>query len=296
MGNLSPPPGSPDPPTPPSPPAGPPHTGTARPADTPDPSEATRKQMFEFAGDATKQLITVATGVVAATAIFSKDLDTTTRYMALASWIVLTISVVLGLLALLTMTGNLHLASVNKVAPTLSEEIHFWSRWQVGSFLIGILLVILFGFFAAGAKSPSADKQMTVNCVVPNPPAPVVVQVPTPSSPPTSEGPYEIYFDSDKAFPRLGSETTLAQIQKLLVDRPALGVEVQGHTDNTGTRAHNEALSEQRAAMVTAWLVSRGILASRITSKGYGETRPAAPNNTPEGRALNRRAVVVRLN
>ncbi len=162
-----------------APPPGAPPPGT--PPDTPPPD--TRKQAFDFAADATKQLITVATGVVTATAVFSKDLDRTARYWALASWIVLTISVLFGLFALLNMTGNLHNAIAKSVAPTLSEGIQFFSKLQLGSFLLGIILVMFFGFFAAGVKSPPENKPMTINCVVPNPPAPVIVQVPRPSSP-----------------------------------------------------------------------------------------------------------------
>jgi hypothetical protein len=146
----------------------------------------TRKQAFDFAADATKQLIAVATGVVTATAVFSKDLNTVALYLALASWIVLTISVLFGLFALLNMTGNLHNAVVKSVAPTLSQGIQFFSKLQFGSFLIGIILVIFFGFFAVGVKSSPDNKLITINCVVPNPPAPVIIQVPIASNPSTS--------------------------------------------------------------------------------------------------------------
>lgn len=158
----------------PSPPPMPP------PPATPPPD--LRKQAFDFAADSTKQMITVATGVVAATAVFSKDLDATARYWALASWIVLTISVLFGLSALLNMTGNLHNAITNSVPPTLSPGIQFFSRWQLWIFLAGMVLVIGFGFVAAGVKPPPEIKPMTVNCVVPNPPAPVIVQVPVPAT------------------------------------------------------------------------------------------------------------------
>lgn len=140
-----------------------------------------RKQAFDFAADATKQLITVATGVIAATVIFSKDLDTTSRYLALASWVVLTFSVVCGIGALLFMTGNLHNSVSKNVSPTLSDDVHLCSKLQLGSFLAGIVMVMIFGFFAAAVKPPPDNKPMTINCVVPNPPAPVIIQVPTPS-------------------------------------------------------------------------------------------------------------------
>jgi outer membrane protein OmpA-like peptidoglycan-associated protein len=105
---------------------------------------------------------------------------------------------------------------------------------------------------------------------------------------------YGIYFDTDKATLRPDSEATLIQIQKLLTSHPAMKLEIQGHTDNTGTRAHNQALSEERAAAVKAWLVVHGIDAARLTTRGYADTKPVADNNTPQGRALNRRVELAR--
>jgi outer membrane protein OmpA-like peptidoglycan-associated protein len=105
---------------------------------------------------------------------------------------------------------------------------------------------------------------------------------------------YGIYFDSDQATLRPDSEATLVQIQKLLTSQAALQLEIQGHTDNTGTRPHNDMLSEQRAAAVKAWLVSHGIAAARLTAKGYADTKPVANNATPQGRALNRRVELAR--
>jgi outer membrane protein OmpA-like peptidoglycan-associated protein len=100
---------------------------------------------------------------------------------------------------------------------------------------------------------------------------------------------YGIYFDVDKATLKPASETALRHVLDLLMQNPALGLEVQGHTDDTGTADHNLSLSEQRAASVMTWLVAHGISGARLTPKGYGATRPAADNKTPEGRAKNRR-------
>ena len=61
---------------------------------------------------------------------------------------------------------------------------------------------------------------------------------------------YGLYFDSDKAILRPDSEATLVQIQKLLTTQPAIKLEIQGHTDNTGSRPHNDTLSEERSAAV----------------------------------------------
>lgn len=105
---------------------------------------------------------------------------------------------------------------------------------------------------------------------------------------------YGIYFDTDKSTLRPDSEATLVQIQKLLTTQPAMKLEIQGHTDNTGTRPHNDTLSADRAAAVKAWLVAHGIAGGRLTTKGYADTKPVAPNTTPQGRALNRRVELAR--
>jgi OOP family OmpA-OmpF porin len=71
--------------------------------------------------------------------------------------------------------------------------------------------------------------------------------------------------------------------------------EVAGHTDNVGDKAMNQRLSEARANAVVAYLRSKGVDASRLVSRGYGETKPIADNGTAEGRAQNRRITFTRL-
>ena len=105
---------------------------------------------------------------------------------------------------------------------------------------------------------------------------------------------YGIYFDSDKAILRPDSEATLAQIQQLLTRQASMKLEIQGHTDNTGARSHNDTLSQQRAEAVKTWLVGKGIAGGRLTAKGYSDTKPVAKNDTPQGRALNRRVELAR--
>lgn len=84
-------------------------------------------------------------------------------------------------------------------------------------------------------------------------------------------------------------------IVKVMRNNPGLKFEIDGHTDNSGQSTHNLTLSQQRAASVKKQLVSMGIDASRLTTKGFGDTKPIADNNTPEGRANNRRVEFVRL-
>lgn len=81
----------------------------------------------------------------------------------------------------------------------------------------------------------------------------------------------------------------LEKLIGLLNQNPTMKIEVSGHTDNTGTHEHNQQLSENRAKAVVDYLVSKGVAASRLTYKGYADTKPVADNSTPEGRALNRR-------
>ncbi|MCB0788155.1 MAG: OmpA family protein, partial [Flavobacteriales bacterium] len=88
------------------------------------------------------------------------------------------------------------------------------------------------------------------------------------------------------------SHVELDRLVQLLERNASLRIEVGGHTDNVGGEAENQQLSERRAQAVRGYLVSKGIAADRIEAKGYGEGRPAATNDTEEGRALNRRTEV----
>lgn len=87
------------------------------------------------------------------------------------------------------------------------------------------------------------------------------------------------------------SRQVLNDVADLLQEAPDVQVEVQGHTDNTGSNAMNTTLSQARADAVRAYLIGRGISAARLTAVGYGPTRPVATNTTLEGRIQNRRVV-----
>jgi len=91
------------------------------------------------------------------------------------------------------------------------------------------------------------------------------------------------------------SNTELEKLAKLLKANPALRIELGGHTDDVGSDAANLKLSDQRAQAVRDHLIGQGIAADRLTAKGYGETRHIAPNDTEEGRALNRRTEITVL-
>ena len=98
-----------------------------------------------------------------------------------------------------------------------------------------------------------------------------------------------INFDVNKATLRPESQGTLAQIVKLMKENTGLKLEIGGHTDNTGDAAKNTTLSQARAEAVLQALVAQGVDAARLTAKGYGASKPIGPNDTPEGKANNRR-------
>ena len=103
----------------------------------------------------------------------------------------------------------------------------------------------------------------------------------------------DILFDVDKASLKADLKTSLARVAGILTVYQELNVSVEGHTDNTGSEEHNLKLSEQRAKNVLDFLVDQGIDAGRLTSKGFGMSKPVADNATKEGRQKNRRVDLV---
>lgn len=85
------------------------------------------------------------------------------------------------------------------------------------------------------------------------------------------------------------SKTSIDEVYAVFKSQPNLKLEIGGHTDSKGSDAYNLKLSQRRADTVKAYLVSKGANAANITAKGYGESRPISSNDSPEGRADNRR-------
>ena len=105
-----------------------------------------------------------------------------------------------------------------------------------------------------------------------------------------------INFDTDKATLRPDAQPVIDEIGKLLDGDGTLKLSIEGHTDNTGTPAHNQSLSTARARSVLGALVGLGIDPARLASKGYGQDKPVADNATEAGRAQNRRVELVKTN
>jgi outer membrane protein OmpA-like peptidoglycan-associated protein/tetratricopeptide (TPR) repeat protein len=98
-----------------------------------------------------------------------------------------------------------------------------------------------------------------------------------------------VFFETDKADLREASRAELNKLVQFLNDNPSLRIEIGGHTDNVGSDDSNQKLSEARALAVVNYLISKGVVANRLQSKGYGELKPVADNSTEKGRARNRR-------
>ncbi len=100
----------------------------------------------------------------------------------------------------------------------------------------------------------------------------------------------QVQFETGTAALKAESDAVLGQVARVLAEHPELElVEVQGHTDDTGTRELNQRLSDERAQAVVERLSKHGVAAGRLVAKGYGQDRPIADNTTEEGRAKNRR-------
>lgn len=102
----------------------------------------------------------------------------------------------------------------------------------------------------------------------------------------------DVLFMSGSAEIKTQSYPNLDNMVSILKNKPAMEIEIAGHTDNVGNDKANQDLSQRRAEAVKKYLVNHGISESRIVAKGYGESRPVESNDTEDGRAKNRRTEV----
>lgn len=155
-------------------------------------------------------------------------------------------------------------------------------------------------------KGYLSREQITVAAAAPPPPPPPPPKAVTPPPPPpppklsaaeaacqaslqstVREG--MIRFERASATLTRESFATLDKLAGVLKTCPDVTVEIEGHTDSEGTPERNQGLSDRRAKSVVDYLERNGVLASKVTAVGYGETRPLVPNDTAENRAKNRR-------
>lgn len=145
--------------------------------------------------------------------------------------------------------------------------------------------------------TPPGTKVDEVGCPIPIPPPDTGCRSPKPGEPVDFNGCAVgdaiilrgVNFNFDKYDLTVNAKVILDQVADALIAASAIRIEVGGHTDYKGSDAYNLKLSDRRAASVVAYLVSRGVDAGRLSSRGYGESQPIDTNETDEGREVNRR-------
>lgn len=101
-----------------------------------------------------------------------------------------------------------------------------------------------------------------------------------------------VFFDTGKSTLRIESYKELNELAEFMKLKKTLKIEIAGHTDNVGDDAANMKLSQERANSCRDYIIKKGVNAERVSAKGYGETQPAATNDTDTGKQKNRRTEV----
>jgi outer membrane protein OmpA-like peptidoglycan-associated protein len=104
-----------------------------------------------------------------------------------------------------------------------------------------------------------------------------------------------LHFETAKADIKTLSYSVLNNLAEIMLRKTNMRIEIDGHTDSDGDDQANQTLSLKRAEAVKAYLVSKGVASNRIVSKGFGESRPVASNDTAQGKAQNRRTEIIIL-
>lgn len=105
----------------------------------------------------------------------------------------------------------------------------------------------------------------------------------------------KIYFDQSKYDLRPESRDQLEKLYRTLRANPKLKIEIAGHTDDVGDARLNQYLSENRAKVIYSYLLRKDIASARLRHRGYGSTKPVAPNDTEDNKSMNRRVEFVVL-
>jgi outer membrane protein OmpA-like peptidoglycan-associated protein len=151
------------------------------------------------------------------------------------------------------------------------------SEWAGGGALLGAGMAAAYCWVHGAEEQVAVVEETVVEEVVAEPAEPVRVEL-------------DVKFDFDKAAVKPESQGDIKALADFMSQYPSTSTVVEGHTDSVGTDAYNQGLSERRANAVRDVLVNQyGVGGDRVSSVGYGESRPVADNSTSEGRAINRR-------
>lgn len=104
--------------------------------------------------------------------------------------------------------------------------------------------------------------------------------------------PSNVTFATNEASIQPQFQPTLNEVASILTQYPKTYIDVMGHTDSDGSEAYNQTLSERRSGSVADYLSGHGVQSARLATRGYGEMQPIASNETPEGKAQNRRVEI----
>lgn len=154
------------------------------------------------------------------------------------------------------------------------------------------LVITLSGFIAACSNNPKPAEPLIAAAtpVLLPEPAPATI-VNTPRGPSLTLD--DVLFDFEQATLRTEAERTVARAVTYLQENPESYALIEGHTDHTGESDYNQHLSTQRSDAIGNALITRGINPDRITTVGFGESKPIADNETLEGRQSNRRVEII---
>ncbi len=149
--------------------------------------------------------------------------------------------------------------------------------------------------------TPDGTEVDAKGCPVARAAAPAPVAAPAPSVPAPQEIKQDLVlkgvtFVTGSASLKPESQGTLREVSRSLLAYPDVKVEIRGYTDNVGSADTNRNLSQRRALAVRDFLIQMGVMPSRLTAVGYGPDNPIASNDTPAGRAENRRVELHRVN
>ena len=165
---------------------------------------------------------------------------------------------------------------------------------EAGVYVGGAVLGGALGYFLCHERTPPPVAAAPAPAPTPAPAAP-----PPPPPPPAPAAGTKIMslegtnFDFNKSTLRPEAIAKLDHAAEVMQQNAGIKVNVEGHTDSVGSDSYNQQLSQRRAQAVVKYLVGKGIDAGRLMPAGYGESRPAATNDTAEGRAQNRRVDLV---